>query len=334
MGILKYIIFSVIPVSLLTGCYRDYTDEVKATPVLCINSLITVGEPIEVSVSHTWAYPDDKYIYDSESHFNNEVTDAVVEVFVNETLMYTDYLPKEGDHIKIVAVSEKYGKAEGEVTVPVAVPIESAEWEATPTSVSQNEICFKLQAKLTVPDLADIENFYQIDYSVSNNLTIVDDDSLYAPHKPTTLTLGELRYQSEPIFSEHIGMVDAMIGMDAYDFTFFTDRRFSGDRYHLNMVFNDVKLNLDNDVTNDDVFDWNVCFTLYSVSQSLYNLANYQWQCDNGIISDLANMGLGDAVRGYSNVSTGAGVIAARSSFRYDINLKNFLISSQSPIPN
>lgn len=44
-----------------------------------------------------------------------------------------------------------------------------------------------------------------------------------------------------------------------------------------------------------------------------------------GILGDLSDIGLAESKWGYSNVSTGAGVVAAQSSSKFTIDLKEFL---------
>lgn len=335
MGILRHTIYSILSISLLAGCYREYTGVIKTTPVLCISSLITAGEPIEVTVTHTWAYPDEDYSYSNEKYFNNKVDDAVVEIFANNQLVDSDYLPKQGDNIRIVATSKKYGKAEGEVTVPKAVAINSAKWDANKVSKSDYSFIFDFDAKLTIVDDTDIENYYRISYSTSNDNIDIDDnyysDYYYTdylfPGDLTYLKLGELDYQSEPIFSEHIGTINNFIGNDAYGFTFFTDQRFPDDRYTLNLEFENMTLKFGADGFSESDLDWDMCFTLSTVTESYYSYVLYQWESQNGVITDLGDLGLGDPVWGYSNVSTGAGVIAAKSDSEYKINLKDYFLS-------
>lgn len=67
---------------------------------------------------------------------------------------------------------------------------------------------------------------------------------------------------------------------------------------------------------------------LNTVSKSYYNWAIYKWNADNGINGDLADIGLAESKWGYSNVSTGAGVVAAQSTSEVTIDLKNFLKSA------
>lgn len=319
----------------MTGCYRDFTADVKSMPVLCINSLITAGEPIDVSVTHTWTYTDveiikdkDNYYGGYETRYDNEVTDAIIEIYANNILQTDDYIPQEGDLIRIVATSKKYGRAEGEVTVPVSIPIESLTWNAEIVSAKVgtdfwNEPSFftvesDLQAKVSLYDPSGIENYYNINCRPEYN-----DDPDLEPY----FSVGSLNYESEPIFSEHIGMIDVVTGNDSYGFTFFTDRQFSGERYTLNLQFENMEIQTSNIPPEVYDFDWSIYFELSAVSKSYYDLVNYEWHAQDGSIADLGNMGLGDPMWGYSNVSSGAGVIAAQSKSTYKINLKDFFIS-------
>ncbi|MDE6134203.1 MAG: DUF4249 domain-containing protein, partial [Muribaculaceae bacterium] len=102
MAILRYIL-PILSLFLLTGCYESFNPEIDTVPVLCLNSLITAGEHIEVEVTHTWLFNDEK------TERNHDVKDAVVTILVNEMIVGSDYLPKEGDKIRIVAESPTYG---------------------------------------------------------------------------------------------------------------------------------------------------------------------------------------------------------------------------------
>ena len=103
---------------LLAGCEKEFLPKIDSKPVLCVNSLITAGEPINVNVTHTWVFNDVK------GDTLHNVTDAKVSIYINGELASDNDIPKEGDNIRIVAQSEEYGDAEASVTVPYSVPIE------------------------------------------------------------------------------------------------------------------------------------------------------------------------------------------------------------------
>lgn len=323
MGILNKI-YPLFFIFFLTGCFDDFKPDVSTKPVLCINSLITAGEPIDVSVTHTWFYTDEASIE------NHEADDAVVTIYVDGEIVASDYLPKEGDTIRIVAESRKYGDAEAEVTVPVSVPIVSLTWEAEVTdfqewgNINQSTYDFRmnLHARLKFKDPQGADNFYQFAYvdfpkdPSTDEITYLQNLNFYS---------GTFYYESEPIFSEHIGELDAMTNAVAYGFSFFTDRQFSGDYYTLNLQYGGMHVYIGNGKPGVVPDDFGLEMTLSSVTESFYKWSNYLWHEDDGSIGDLADIGLADPMWGYSNVSTGAGVVAAQSKTTMSINLRDSL---------
>ena len=322
-------IYPIALAAVLTGCYESFTPDIDTTPVLCLNSLITAGVPIEYSVTRTWLYTD------ANGSTDHGVNDAEITLHVNGKPESISYIPQEGDQIHIVAESPTYGKAEAEVTVPVCTPIESLEWEAdvtdkwewvdpeAPEDTYVTTYLINLKARMTIADPAATENYYHF----AHNIFSTDEGSQpgVTVLSPVSVYSGTFRYEAEPIFSEHIGILDAISGSDAYGFTFFTDRQFSEKSYTLNLKFEGMRCDVRSEGLTDDMLECGMIFTLNTVSQSYYNWSNYQWQIDNGTIGDLGDIGLGDPVQGYSNVSTGAGVVAAQAGTRYTVNLKDFL---------
>ena len=71
-----------------------------------MNSLITAGEPIEVSVTRTWIYTD------IGAERDHSVKDAKVSIYVNGELRDASYIPQEGDRIRLVAESPGFAPAE------------------------------------------------------------------------------------------------------------------------------------------------------------------------------------------------------------------------------
>lgn len=75
----------------------------------------------------------------------------------------------------------------------------------------------------------------------------------------------------------------------------------------------------------ESLLECGVNLYLATVSQSSYYRAVYKWNADEGILGDLSDIGLAESKWGYSNVSTGAGVVAGQSVARHTISLKEFL---------
>lgn len=314
----------------MAGCYTYFDPDIDSQPVLCLNSLITAGEPIEVQVTHTWFYTD------AESEKDHTVEDARVSIYVNGVEVESDYIPQEGDMIRIHAESIKYGVADAQVEVPVAVP---AEVHFTPhlTSVGvfeddmqiEADIIFQSEINLTVFDRKGTDNYFHYDCQpYITGFNYPDGyDILGASRPPLYITPGTLRYEAEPIFGEHIGVFEAVSGSDAYGFTFFTDRQFSGSNYTLNLSYDGswVKIHAPADRLNEEL-DCGFDVMISTISLSYYRWACYNWQLDSGLLGDISGTGFGDPLSGYSNVSTGAGVVAARSVTKCPIDLRNWLL--------
>lgn len=330
MAVLKKIVFILLPVVLMTGCYEDFNPDIDIEPVLCMNSLITAGKPIEVQVSRTWLFTDDNLSND------HSVSDAIIHIYANGEKKGEDYIPMEGDHIRIVAESKEYGIAEAEVTVPYSVRINDLRWQPMAVETWRDDagewamsggVSFNLRAEMDIPDNPDTEDYYRVSYlSFYHSGDYYPDD--WWNELGATFTMGTFQYDAEPIFSEHIGVFESVMGGDSYGFTFFTDRQFSGATYTLHLQFTKAGYNVKSAQWDPELLDCGYTFTLHSISKSYYDLENYIWQCDNGPFADLSEIGFGEPIWGYSNVSTGAGVVAAEAFSSYTINLEDFIKTS------
>ena len=320
MALLRKIIPGLLALA-LTSCYEDFTPKTDTRPVLCMNSLITAGEPIEVRVTRTWVYTD---IAAQRGH---SVKDAKISVYANGELRDDSYIPQEGDHIRLVAESPGFDPAEAEVTVPLAVPFSSVKCEPTVSNywiddsngMANMSIRFNTLFTLTISDMPDAVNYYRFSYkNFYESFGNLNSSFNY-------FTPGYFNYESEPIFSEHIGVFESVMGCTAWGFAFFTDRQFSGKDYTLHILFTDADYTMNLPEFDESYLDCGYILTLSTVTESFYNYANYKWQLSDGFIYDMSDVGLSDPIQGYSNVSTGAGIVAAQTHSSYTINLKDFL---------
>lgn len=327
MAILRYILPLAAALS-LSGCYETFEPKVDTKPVLCLNSLITAGEPINVQVTRTWLFSD------KVAEKNHSVDDATVAVYANDTLRSADYVAREGDRIRIVAHSAKYGDAEATVTVPMAAPVISAQLtpEATstwkdPHSAMLEDATFNMKITLTIADpQAGCDNYFNLAFEASDAMDNDDeesDDIWYLPS--VSFYQGTFEYNAEPIFSEHIGTFDSVMGTEDEELLIFSDRRFSGKEYTLHLHFTNASFRVNSPEFDPELYDCAIIFNLAAVSQSYYSHTIYSWQIDSGVIGDLGDLGFAEPVWGYSNVSTGAGVVAARSFASVTLSLKDFL---------
>lgn len=306
MAILKHIIPLALA-ALTASCYEDFTPNVDTRPVLCINALITAGETFDVQVTHTWRYdgPDT----------DHSVNDAQVSIYANGNPVGRDYVAREGDVIRIAAASPTYGDAEATVTVPYAPRVDAPEWDTTITTIwsSGADICyFNLDAVLNVHDRDETPDYYRFSFESFN-----DNEWFY------DLGEGSLQYESEPIFAEHIGSFESVTGAEADGFSFFTDRQFPGRSYPLHLVWHDMSwMARDPELSIEPL---GLRLSVASVSESYYKYELFCWHLNNGTLTDLGDVGFGEPLWAYSNVSTGAGVVAAQTVTTRTIDLTEFI---------
>lgn len=142
------IIFLTAVSAIISSCYRDFEPNIESTPVLCMNSVISPGDSIDLVLTHTWRYddpdPGDVLVRDAQVDLfvNGELKERMQGVLLapdtnpgnvhygDDRYVYrADYIPSSGDVIRIEAHSEAYGDAWAQVTVPKTVPIDKLEAE-------------------------------------------------------------------------------------------------------------------------------------------------------------------------------------------------------------
>ena len=242
MGILKSIfVFSLA--LLFSSCYETFTPDFQQKPVLCLNSLIKAGEPIEVKVTHTWIYSDVEKIKD------HSVPDALLTIYANGIEVGSDYLPKEGDNIRIYAKSEKYGEAEAEVAIPYSSQLQNFTYIINPLSQDyfsegnykmNLNLEFNLEIKVEISDEEESENYYRItfeDFDVIHSLTKeIEKGEESSEDSYVMFYGGRLDYEAEPLFYENVEELEDIYG-GAQGSSFFTDKNFFGSSYTLNLHF-------------------------------------------------------------------------------------------------
>ncbi|MDE6403705.1 MAG: DUF4249 family protein [Muribaculaceae bacterium] len=188
------------------------------------------------------------------------------------------------------------------------------------------DITFNLSVEMDVNDPAGVDNYYQFGYDKFVGTTDGDNDDMYKASGPDYFYIGHFEYNSEPIFKEHVSVFETVMGNDDdIDFVFFTDRQFPGKTYTLHLNYSDNLFRVSSKEYDESLLECGVNLYLTTVTQSYYNWAVYKWNVDEGIIGDLSDIGLAESKWGYSNVSTGAGVVAAQSTSMVTISLKDFL---------
>ena len=335
----------------LTSCYTNFEPDLESTPVVCINSLLKAGEKIKVEVTRTWRYTEGT----PTVGLDISLKDAIVYLYVNDELeeklsfhqlsedndgwwnypsngvdcyFAAQYIPKSGDKIKIVAMDKTYCEASAEVTIPYPVEIDEVKTKITKFDASYDQTNdtyiadFEMMLSVKFTDPISISNYYIFDMQTSASIFQHSEDEHY--HQSIESIRIDPDYGFEPIFSEHISPLETII-TDAYGlYTVFSDRQISGNQYSLEIPLSgsyrcdyryhpeiDQKLNLNIDLGH--------------ISTAYYNYMMSLWANTEGISGALGGVGLGDAVFEFSNVSTGAGIVATQANSTYELDIREIV---------
>lgn len=333
--------------AVLAGCTKEFEPDIDEPPVLCLNSLMAVGEPFEATLTRTWRYSDG-YVYEIA---DLKVSDGTVALEVNgrhvadmvcddaSGTYRCDYRPAPGDIVTVAASSPRYGDARATVAVPRPAAIELA--SCTPrfdidsyTDYYGNAVATgvhgTIDLTLRIRDAAGTD-YYQAAW----NDDLADGTPDYTREDVVSFTVGTPDFDAEPLFSEHISALEAVFGSDAYGFTVFSDRSFDGRERTLHLLFENARVNFPGVATPDAVAPGTCRFTvsLRNLSESLYRWYLRDWQDSDGITGSLADIGFAETICGYSNVSSRAGIVSATATTTIEIDLtdyiKNLLKQSQ-----
>lgn len=345
MDFLKRFIPILLLPLLVCSCYTDFNPDIYSKQVLCMNSLITAGEPVALQLTHTWRFSDGK-----PEDIN--VTDATVEIYINGELkgvmtydpdhknwndiacpMYvSDCVPEPGDEIYIRAYQETYGEATASVTVPQPVTITDFKPNLVPGEPQPSyNGCFcsvSLDPRITFRDPAEPNNYYAFEIEIQNPQSIDTGETgvdfagnEYHKYYSGGLEIQGIVYDVEPIFSEHLTIMEQIFDVDYYGYSIFTDKQINGQEYTLRTEFNYPFYRIFNPEKIESLYHTKLIAKLSAITEDYYDYQISQWQAGDGLNGTLAGNGFADPIFVHSNVSTGAGIVAARavSTAEYDL---------------
>lgn len=350
MAILKQISITGALMFLTTGCFTDFEPDIESTPVLCMNSTITAGDSIAVLLTHTWRWSDDTI-----KEKDLIVADAEVMLYVNdeyqETLQFVEFpqdyydpylkedrlfgyisthKAQEGDRIRLTAHSDKYGDASAEVTVPYRIDITKADYDIRQFNSLEEyrgtRYSMSLNTLIRFTDRMSTTDYYQFRVSAHN------PESYYLPGAEETgenrcsayISYYKVDYDKEPLFTEHVSPLESAVS-ETSGYTIFSDRQISGKEYPLHISIDNIQYYYNNPENNPGLKTASIDLHLDVISRSYYNHVLSVWEHNDGINGILGDVGLADPVWDGSNVSTGAGVVAAKSTSTYKLYLQNIV---------
>ncbi|MDE5586559.1 MAG: DUF4249 domain-containing protein [Muribaculaceae bacterium] len=338
MAILKKIYLLMLSSAIATGvtsCYTEFDPNIDSTPVLCMNSTITPGEPVTLFLTRTWPWTEG-----DELKIDVNVRDADVRLTVNgeykETLKHTliqnpdypygsyqeqlecyqsEYRPESGDIIRLEATATQFGEATAEVTVPYPVPIDRIEAQVlsyrpsgdlTGFPAVENVCQFAMRLNLLAyfTDPAASTDFYDLATDFS---TISDYEHEAVAH---VYMYPIVDFSGEPLLKEHVSVLESTIA-DTMGYTVFSDRQINGRTYPLRISYDQLSFTYQNPLDLPKPKEAGIEVILRHVDPTYYKHVISVWEGNDGIVGILGGVGLANAVYPYSNVSTGAGVVAA-----------------------
>lgn len=343
MAILNRFIPAALIAASLTGCMTDFEPPLNDPERICMSTLITADETFEVSLSHTWRYSRDAEWWSNDI----QLSDASVEVSINgrhvETLTpraniqgrvtYPSTVrPQSGDTVRLRAVCKGYDDALAEVIVPQPVPWGGITPNIDPGTIYSSQLPIGMRPRLsfaaTVEDNLPGEDRFTVGISILVPQEIATGDTVEywnGNFGPTFwysgLRASTIDFSREPLFSEHLSALDKALDMSSWGCTFFSDRSFSGLSYPLTLSLQDVYYQWNNPRELPELNKSDVVFTLSHITDAYYDYLVSSWNMDSGYLGSLSEAGLAPSIGYSSNVSTGAGIVAARAVVRDTIDL-------------
>lgn len=191
---------------------------------------------------------------------------------------------------------------------------------------SQKSYHFSLNLLIWFTDRPSTTDYYMFGTDVSNpkNYYIPNPDGTLGEDCYARVYYYNINYDREPLFTEHVSPLESAVS-ETSGYSIFSDRQISGKDYPLHISIENINYTINNPENNPELDTASINLNLDVISQSYYNHVLSVWAHNDGINGILGDVGLADPVWDGSNVSTGAGVVAAKSTSTYKIYLQNIV---------
>ena len=299
----------------LTSCYQEIDlEKYKKDPALVLNAVISNETNVLVSLSKTWFYSDE--------NTSSVISDADVKLYINgnfaEQMLWdknfyqSEITPQEGDRVRIEAECNS-GKVSAEAIIPAKTEIKNASvsflksnWEGAVFGPNGYQVFSRTDViyQIEFQDDPEAENYYLIRIEPEDgNITGGGDN------------FGSLEFSTDPIFIgersvlEGISIEEGLWGQGGRTFL---DKTINGQKYTL--AIKEKGLNPYDKVLNRKII-------LYSLSKEYYQyLTALQSMYDETLLKNMAEIGLMEPRRIYSNVEGGIGILGACQQASYSVS--------------
>jgi len=243
----QYLLMTVlIPAFFLwSSCIKEIDlEHLRTNPKLVLNSVIVADTPIEVHITRTWFYTDDQpadSIWQADVHLyiNGEFKEKMQwknreDPISTRGFYRADYIPKEGDRIKVTAKVDGYPEISAQSAVPKVIPIGKLALDTLPP-VSYYSYYWEKSYRFSVTfnDPPGEKNFYFIRFMVWCPVWDVDARAYTDEYRWANL---QIDYEDEPVFDNEVSVLDKILDYGYLNSTcgrVFTDDLFDGETYTL-----------------------------------------------------------------------------------------------------
>ena len=328
-SIVRSMFYAVGGLLALSACVEEINlDELRPDPTLVVNCVAVTGEPLKVYVSRTW--------FVTESRPDMPLDEVEVDLYVNDrpkeglTLheddlfntpdyFVSDYLPAAGDRICVEVSHPELGEASAETEMPERAWFVDADVRLVDMDNSQSaiyEVTFRNDASRSDYYLLGLDEGIPVFDAVAKRYT--------GEYDWTSLSFD---YATDPVIAGSFTALDYLFGADglwASGGVVFSDELIDGEEYTLRLrqdYYHDtgypIKVVPDSvrfsEVPEEDytpIPPRHLRVHLYTLSADYYNyLKATQEESSSSVMGGLVDVGLAEAVRVYSNIEGGIGIL-------------------------
>ncbi|MDH6535758.1 hypothetical protein M2101_002449 [Parabacteroides sp. PM5-20] len=306
----------------LFSCEKEINlEHLRPTPRLVLNSVAVVGDVVTASVSRTWFFTDD--------HPNVTIEDAEVHLYVNgqwkekmiwqegytdynsKAYYYSSYQPVAGDRIKITASKKGFNEVYAETTIPeknkflkVTEKLEAhSQW---------GYISYKNRLNITFQDDPNRRDFYLI--QIESGVPLWDwegEEPVYTGEYHWQRAYAD--YDEEPLFTSKFTALDKVLGYDwlsGYNGRVFSDDLINGKEYTMRVYVSGHYYY--SPIEEEEYLPVFYRVNLYTISEAYYRYLKSLIEMDDDTLTEsLAESGLAEPTRIYSNINGGVGILGA-----------------------
>lgn len=333
----KDILLLFIALSLFSSCMREIDlEELRPDPKLVLNCLIQPGDSIRASLSRTWFY--------TERYPNLTIQYAKMDLYVNgelkERMTYqphmseynsagfysAEYIPQVGDRIRITAEKEGYEAVAAESELLAPVPILDLKVTQVEDSSDRYYSGYN-RITLTFEDSPNQKNYYLVRFEIGTPIYEYGEE--FAEYSGEYVwNYWSVDYSTDQLFSSHLSALETIMGYDwlsGYYGRVFNDDLIDGKRYTINLksYSNYYTGPIDPEAPEQPPY---LCrANLYAITPAYYHYMMSLLAIEDDTMQEaMADAGLAEPTRVYSNIEGGVGIFGGCSSSTVEVEMLPF----------